>query len=400
MTTTIKTITKETKSNEINLGVFPAFAALATAGAKAMATGAIASLGAKAADKVLDNVFGGSSIANFLSTNKTSVISSIQSLSIGELDTQLDLHTLETRLDDLSAQMQAFYSAIHSERYDRARDLVDQAEIHVHQIMASFSNEVDPAYADTIAAVYTAVSQYVLMEQILAKASPQHSNPRSLRSIIEQGIEIVSRKDLIDEASEQARGSFVKSPIKEWSDILCEGIGPDNTEMKAQIHGPDQFERRDILIEYLWDLSEQALLSQIMQSDVVHQWQTVLDNLDDPTVYEVMISAAMINPEGTDHKNEWISLINFSEVDVDLSGWELQDYSGKTKTLGKDSNCQSPMIVKSGESMVIKDISPLRLTNTGDTIRLYDKEGICKHVVGYSEHMVKVGKPLSFLRPH
>lgn len=399
MTTTIKTTTKETKSNEINLGLFPAFAGLATAGAKAMATGAIASLGAKAADKVLDNVFGGSPIGSFLNKNKTSVISSIQSLSIGELDTQLDLHTLETRLDQLSAQMQAFSSAIHSERYDRASGLVQDAEILVNLIMASVSNEVDPAYADTIAAVYTAVSQYVLMEQILAKASPQHSNPRSLRSIIEQGIEIVSREDLIDQALEQAKNSFVLSGVH---DIECYGIGSENAFAFVSLwfNNPDRIKSRDTLIEYLWNLSEQALLSQIMQIDVIHQWETVLDNLDDPTIYEVMISAAMINPEGTDHKNEWISLINFSEADVDLSGWELQDYSGKTKILGKDSNCQNPMIVKSGESIVIKDLSPLRLTNTGDTIRLYDKQGICKHVVGYSEHMVKVGKPLSFLRPH
>jgi endonuclease G len=52
-----------------------------------------------------------------------------------------------------------------------------------------------------------------------------------------------------------------------------------------------------------------------------------------------------------------------------------------------------------GESVVIKDVSPLQLSNNQDVIMLCDANGARIDRVTYLKHMVRTGKPVLFLTP-
>jgi endonuclease G len=95
---------------------------------------------------------------------------------------------------------------------------------------------------------------------------------------------------------------------------------------------------------------------------------------------DVFIAAALVNPEGRDPGKEWISILNLTPSDVDLSDWTLEAWPSykvksqrahKTLRLG-DVLSEGSRIVTSGESVAVKPLSPISLSNKGGTIALYD----------------------------
>ena len=87
---------------------------------------------------------------------------------------------------------------------------------------------------------------------------------------------------------------------------------------------------------------------------------------------DVFIAAAMVNPEGNERENEWISVINLTSEDVDLDGWTLSDTKRRSLDIGKEPDGQR-RVLRPGEAVSIKPIKPLALANTGGAIALYAK---------------------------
>merc|ERR1712176_1714516 len=85
----------------------------------------------------------------------------------------------------------------------------------------------------------------------------------------------------------------------------------------------------------------------------------------------VVIAAAMVNPKGKDSGNEWISLLNVSKSGSIMlqGGWKLQDQGGRNLILKEN------VVLKANATMTLKDINPLRLTNTGGSLLLYNPKG-------------------------
>ena len=81
---------------------------------------------------------------------------------------------------------------------------------------------------------------------------------------------------------------------------------------------------------------------------------------------KIAIVAAMINPSGPEKQGEYITLLNRSEEIIDLKGWKIADEKNKSVNLtGK---------LSPGGSKTIKGklMEPLRLRNSGGTLKLFD----------------------------
>ena len=80
----------------------------------------------------------------------------------------------------------------------------------------------------------------------------------------------------------------------------------------------------------------------------------------------VFIAAALVNAPGNEALGEWVSLINLSNKKVDFDGWKLKDPEGELTIEGS---------LAPGEAMKIGPLAPIRLSNRGGTISLYNKAG-------------------------
>jgi len=83
----------------------------------------------------------------------------------------------------------------------------------------------------------------------------------------------------------------------------------------------------------------------------------------------IVIAAAMVNPAGSNERaNEWITLLNISAADVDLSGWRIEDQRAKMIHL-------SGLIEKgSARRIQMADHHSIRLLNSGGTIILKNEK--------------------------
>ncbi len=86
----------------------------------------------------------------------------------------------------------------------------------------------------------------------------------------------------------------------------------------------------------------------------------------------VFIAAAMVNPIGNERGNEWVSIINLSRDDIDLDGWTLSDLKRNPLNLGTVLD-EEQRILRPGEAVSVRPITPLMLENTGGIIALHDK---------------------------
>ena len=86
----------------------------------------------------------------------------------------------------------------------------------------------------------------------------------------------------------------------------------------------------------------------------------------------VFIAAAMVNPSGNEREGEWVSIINLSNDTVNLEGWTLSDMKRKPLDLSNVLS-ESKRVLQAGEAVRIQPLNPIRLSNQGGVIALYDK---------------------------
>jgi hypothetical protein len=81
----------------------------------------------------------------------------------------------------------------------------------------------------------------------------------------------------------------------------------------------------------------------------------------------VLINEILPNPEGADETDEWIKLYNSNTVDVDLSGWTLEDTNGTVKVFSIPSNT---LISAFGFLTFKRPETKIMLNNDADTVIL------------------------------
>lgn len=119
---------------------------------------------------------------------------------------------------------------------------------------------------------------------------------------------------------------------------------------------------------------------------------TVLD--DDVEVY---ITAAMIDPDGNDVSGEWISIANYSNKVIDLSGWQLNTL--KSQRVALKNLTTSNLQLKPGESVSLSTGNHFLMPNTSGVIYLWNQDGARIDRVNYTKGMVKTGEVLLFMSP-
>lgn len=123
-----------------------------------------------------------------------------------------------------------------------------------------------------------------------------------------------------------------------------------------------------------------------------HVRDTVLDDY-----VEVYITAAMIDPQGSDKAGEWVSVANFTAAAVDLSDWELSTL--KSKRFALKNLTEANLILKPGESVSLPTGAAFLMPNIAGVIYLWDELGARIDRVNYTKEMVKTGEVLMFLSP-
>ncbi len=81
----------------------------------------------------------------------------------------------------------------------------------------------------------------------------------------------------------------------------------------------------------------------------------------------IFINEVLPNPEGPDETDEWIELYNSNNFDVDLSGWQVRDTAGTTKT---HTIPQDTKILANGFLVFKRPETKIMLNNDGDGITL------------------------------
>ena len=127
-----------------------------------------------------------------------------------------------------------------------------------------------------------------------------------------------------------------------------------------------------------------------------------IQDKETPRVYvadeevDVFIIASMVNPKGKERDGEWVSIINLSAEDVNLNGWTLWDHKRKKLQLNTVVD-EDSLLLSPGDSVVIKPVSPLMLSNAGGTISLFNENDQRIDRVKYSRANAKPeGKPVIF----
>lgn len=83
----------------------------------------------------------------------------------------------------------------------------------------------------------------------------------------------------------------------------------------------------------------------------------------------MVISEFLPNPVGKDTDAEWIKLFNNEEKEVNLSGWQLKDTSGKTYIFGNKK-------IDAGQYLILDyKTTKISLNNNGETLFLFDRSG-------------------------
>lgn len=104
---------------------------------------------------------------------------------------------------------------------------------------------------------------------------------------------------------------------------------------------------------------------------------------------DVYIAAALVNPQGADRGNEWISVINLSNEDVDLAGWSISDTRRFLRPLAG--------VLGPGQAQRIQPVAPLQLVNTGGVLVMFDdRERRVDRVSWRKEQGEVAGKPVVF----
>jgi hypothetical protein len=105
---------------------------------------------------------------------------------------------------------------------------------------------------------------------------------------------------------------------------------------------------------------------------------------------DVVIVAALPNPEGADVGHELVTLINTTAGDIDLHGWSLGDQAGGRQSLTG--------VVGAGRAHEVPLGGAVRLGNDGDSILLVDATGGTVDRVSYTGKQAQSGRTICFGR--
>lgn len=173
--------------------------------------------------------------------------------------------------------------------------------------------------------------------------------------------------------------------------VLCFVIYQDSATLldrKGEVVDYKQYQVDITKIEHLTQLVFDPIYHQAAANNN-NQTTTLNNNMgDDESAPSVAIAAAMVNPKGKDSGNEWISLFS-SKSDAILQGWKMKDQGGRNLLL-KDVQIQADSTV------TLYQIKPLRLTNSGGSLFLYNSKGELVDQVKYTKHLVKEGVAVTF----
>jgi uncharacterized protein YukJ len=125
----------------------------------------------------------------------------------------------------------------------------------------------------------------------------------------------------------------------------------------------------------------------IPDTGTVDPWPVVAP---DSPYHQARIIAAMVNPRGDDPGREFVTILNTSSNDLDLTGWKILDQHDKAETIGGK--------IEPGHATVFKlSGANAQLSNKGGTITLLDSRGLKVDGVAYTKEAAAInGKPVVF----
>ena len=383
------------------LTIFPAIAPLAAFAAKTIATGALTSLGGKALDKVIDMTFPKSTPSATLAENRNFVSNTINTLSVGDIDEALDLQSMQKLEKEINSALEVFIGLLKDKDYEEAKKNLINTITLTTELKGWLEDHIENRiYATCVASLYTCTSQCGFMGMLLRKESAEHFPKMTLLQLLSGSKEFLNSEMLANQIKEQLEESF-----SDWAEagFTAHGIGRLNHSAKLAIYtdAVQPVLSPELKLEtenYLKELNKNAFLPMVLQTDVIQQWDMIIDVLDseDNVVNGIAIASAMVNPVGRDKGKEWVSIINLSNQVIDLVGWEIRDSKGHVRRI-KSEDQQNP--VQPGESFIVRNLSPLRLNNDKDSIFLVNKEGLEQARASYQLPPSKApGSILSFVR--
>jgi len=92
---------------------------------------------------------------------------------------------------------------------------------------------------------------------------------------------------------------------------------------------------------------------------------------------KVRIVGALVNPIGPAPESEWITILNTTPDDIDLTGWAVLDRLKQRMPLG-------PQILSAGETIRVPVQPPVQLGNNGGLITVVDGAGLKVDGVSYT----------------
>jgi endonuclease YncB( thermonuclease family) len=107
-------------------------------------------------------------------------------------------------------------------------------------------------------------------------------------------------------------------------------------------------------------------------------------------VGDVLVVAALPDPQGTDVGHETVTLVNTTAAAVDLAGWALADAAGGRQALSG--------VLAAGGALQLQLGGAVQLGNRGDTIELIDPQGQLIDQVAYQSNQVRAGRTICFGR--
>jgi|GEM_PF-3326766 hypothetical protein len=96
----------------------------------------------------------------------------------------------------------------------------------------------------------------------------------------------------------------------------------------------------------------------------------------------VYIDSLLPDPVGPDTSSEWIKISNNGVQSESIGGWWLSDNAGSVFRFA------DPEQIKQGETVELRSTG-VSLNNDGDTISLYNRDGVMVDQLGYSESVVE-----------
>jgi uncharacterized protein YukJ len=125
----------------------------------------------------------------------------------------------------------------------------------------------------------------------------------------------------------------------------------------------------------------------IPDTGMIDPWPVVAN---DSPYHLARIVAAMVNPRADDSGHEFVTILNTSNLTLDLANWQILDQQDKADTISGS--------IKSGQASVFQlSGNGAQLSNQGGTITLLNSQGLKVDGVAYTKDDAKAeGKPVVF----